>query len=141
MKRYLVVANQTAAGPALQHAIRECIAAGECTFTLVVPATHPRDHLAWTEGTAYGLARRRLQDTIERLRAIGATIDGWVGDENCYRAIADGLEEHGFDEVILSTFSQDRSRWLRQDVASRIRQDYDVAVRVVESDRVPITVQ
>lgn len=141
MKRYLVVANQTAASAELQRTISDLIAQGESQLTLVIPATHPRDHLSWTEGTAYGLARRRLQDVIEKLRLLGAQVDGWVGDENCYRAISDALIGSKYDEVILSTFPEGISRWLRQDVATRVRNEFAVPVRVVTSERVPITAE
>ena len=39
MRRYLVVANQTLGGEELSAAIRERMAAGDCHFHLVVPAT------------------------------------------------------------------------------------------------------
>lgn len=138
MRRYLVVANQTAAGPALQDAITRLRSRGACSFTLVVPATHPRDQLAWTEGTAYGLARRRLQDALDALRATGAEVDGWVGDADPYRAISDAMLERAFDEVILSTFPQSHSRWRRMDVARRVEEGFRIRVTVVESERLPI---
>lgn len=138
MKRYLVVANQTAAGPALMHTVAECIRQGECSFTLVVPATHPRDQITWSEGTAHGLARRRLEDSIEQFRSSGADVEGWVGDENPYQAIMDAVADRTFDEIIVSTFPRGISRWLRMDLVSRVRAHVDIPVRVVESDRVPI---
>lgn len=138
MKRYLVVANQTAAGPALQAAIVERVGRDPAKFHLVVPATHPRDQLAWAEGTAYGLARQRMNDALEQLRAAGADIEGWVGDENPYRAIRDALSASEYDEVVLSTFPASVSRWLKMDIASRVRAEFDVPIVVVESDRVPI---
>jgi hypothetical protein len=103
----------------------------------VVPATHPRDFAQWIEGTAHGIAHRRLIAAIESLQAAAATIDGWVGDASPYLAIADALRDHPVDEVILSTFHQTVSRWLHMDVASRVERVFGVPVRVVESERVP----
>lgn len=138
MRRYLVVANQTATGPELRRAIAECMSEGECEFHLVVPATAPRDMATWTEGTAHGVAHRRLLEAIEQLRVAGANVDGWVGDASPYLAIADALRDRTVDEVILSTFHQTLSRWLRMDVASRVQRDFGVPVRVVESMRSPV---
>lgn len=136
MRRYLVVANQTAGGPELRRAVAECMAQGACAFHLVVPATHPRQMATFSEGTAHGIAHKRLLDAIEQLRATGAEVDGWVGDASPYLAIADALREHPIDEIILSTFHQTLSRWLRMDVASRVQRDFGTPVRVVESVRV-----
>lgn len=138
-RRYLVVANQTAADEAVVKAIKESMARGPALFRLVVPATHPRHQLTWAEGTASGLAHRRLIDALERLRAAGADIDGWVGAENPYHAIVDAMVQDRYDEVILSTFHPSISRWLKMDVASRVEANYQIPVRVVTSRRSPLT--
>ena len=79
MRRYLVVANQTLAADQLERKVRECLAAGPCAFSIVVPATPPKEHLTWIEGDAVGIARERLDRAIAWFRAIGADVDGTVG--------------------------------------------------------------
>jgi hypothetical protein len=43
-------------------------------------------------------------------------------------AITHTLARQEFDEVILSTFPQDRSNWLRQDLVSRIQKKFSIPV-------------
>jgi hypothetical protein len=122
MRRLLVVANQTVGGTHLQEKIAQCMAEGPCTFYLVVPATRDPNHsLVWTEGQCVALARRRLEDALRQLRDIGATVEGEVGDQSPLTAIADGLRDHEYDEIILSTLPPGISRWLAQDLPRRVR--------------------
>ena len=51
-RRILVVANQTACGDELLDVVRQRVADGPCRFTMLVPATPPREHVTWTEGDA-----------------------------------------------------------------------------------------
>ena len=138
MTRYLIVANQTAAGAALRETVSQLVSQGPCSFLLVVPATHPRDHATWTEGTAFGLARRRLEEAVDVLRSAGAQVTGWVGDENPFQAICDAMDQHPIDEIVLSTFPAGISRGLGMDLESRVRARFDKPLRVVTSDRVPV---
>ena len=91
MPRYLVVANQTLGGEHLAEKVRECMAAGDAQFHILVPATHPHDHLTWTEGQAQALAQQRLDEALAKFRELGASADGEVGDESALRAIGDVL--------------------------------------------------
>lgn len=138
MSHYLVVANQTATGPSLLRVVSELAESSDTTFRLVVPATSPKDHLTWTEGTAYGLAHRRLLEGLDVLRSAGAQAEGWVGDADPYTAITDALRNERFDEVILSTFPLGLSRWLHMDVASRVEKNFGVHVRLVVSPKSPV---
>ncbi|HZK51226.1 MAG TPA: hypothetical protein VFD47_06655, partial [Actinomycetota bacterium] len=67
-KRILIVANQTAAGSHLKAEVRKRLEAGPCTFTLLVPATPPREHAVWTDEEAYELAGKRLGVAMEGLK-------------------------------------------------------------------------
>jgi hypothetical protein len=116
--RVLVVANRTAATPALLDAVRERAARGPCTFTLLVPnpvrgidrVTDPEDH-ALDEGEAVlELALPLLE------RAAGGSVEGIVGDPEPLAAIQDAVNLHGFDEIIISTLPTRVSRWLRLDL-------------------------
>ncbi len=127
MRTYLVVGNRTLGGEPLVQRIGELAAGGDCRFHLVVPATHPEDH-AWTEGEAVAAARQRLEAALERLRGLGADVDGEVGDSNPMLAVEDTMREGGFDEIILSTLPPGPSRWLKLDLPHRVTSRFAVPV-------------
>lgn len=126
MRRYLVVANRTLSGQHLLDAVRERMQDGDCTFHIVVPASHPSS--AWSEGQVKAQAKQRLDDALARFAEIGATATGEVGDASPVRAIGDVLLREPVDEVILSTLPPGPSRWMRQDVVHRVQRNYDVPV-------------
>jgi hypothetical protein len=126
MRRYLVVANRTLGGQHLLDAVRERMQDGECTFHVVVPASHPSS--AWSEGQVIAMAKERLDDALARFGELGATATGEVGDASPVRAIGDVLLREPVDEIILSTLPSGPSRWLRQDAVHRVQRNYDVPV-------------
>ena len=63
---------------------------------------------------------------LQRLHAAGVDADGEVGDQDPLKAIADILKRQQFDEIILSTLPQGRSRWLRQDLPSKIGKRFQI---------------
>lgn len=128
MHRYLVVANQTLHSERLAAKIRECLAAGPCAFHVLVPATHPRHQMVWTEGGDRAIAHRRLEEALVRLGELGAEADGEVGDERPVDAIGDVLRRHQFDEILLVTFPPGVSRWLGQDLPHRVQRAFGVPV-------------
>ena len=132
MRSYLVVGNQTLAGPELTAAIAERIAGGDPThFHVVVPATPVQDGFTWDEDKAYAAARDRLEAVLGHLRTMGAEATGEVGHKDPVEAARDALRGHPADEVILSTLPPGISRWLGQDVPSRLRGAVPVEVDVV----------
>ncbi len=134
MPRYLVVANQTLGADQLYHKVRECQAAGPCTFHIVVPATPPNENLTWAEGEASAIARERLGRALAWFRELGAEVDGEVGDANPLLAIWDALRESQFDHIILSTLPAGISRWLKMDLPSRVRAAVNLPVSHIISE-------
>lgn len=128
MSNYLVVANQTLGGEHLIEEVRKRVAAGPCRFHVVVPATPGREGLTWNEGEAAAVADRRLRSALESFRAVGAQVDGEVGDANPLLAIEDALRDIEVDEIILSTLPPGASKWLGLDLPSRVRAKYSVQV-------------
>jgi hypothetical protein len=116
--RVLVVANKTAATPALHEAVRERAAKGPCEFTLLVPnTTHglhtvvdPEDQSQGEAEAVIELARPVLED------AAGGPVDAMVGVPEPLAAIQDAINLHGFDEIIISTLPTRVSKWLRLDL-------------------------
>lgn len=132
-QRILIVANQTAAGTHLKHEVRARIAQGPCRFTLLVPATPPREHATYTDEEAIELAERRMTEAAAGLREVGAEVRGVVGDANPIEAIGDELRARFYDEIILSTLPPGASRWLKQDLPHRVERHFDIKVTHIPS--------
>ena len=121
--RVLVVANRTAATPALIAAVRERAERGPAQFTLLVPNTasgferiaDPEDHADTEAQSTLELALPLLED------ATGSEVTGMVGVPEPLDAIQDAVNLHGFDEIILSTLPKRVSRWLKLDLPSKLK--------------------
>ena len=132
MGKYLIVANQTLATDQLTDKVRQLCAEGPCTFHVVVPATHAKDHAFHTEGHDHALAEKRLEAALERFRNIGATADGEVGDTSAFLAVRDCLLADGtYDGVIVSTLPLGVSRWLKQDLPHRLERTFGLPVTIL----------
>ena len=120
--RVLVVANRTAATPALLACVRERAERGPCSFTLLVPNSSrgleaiadPEDHADTDAKATLELALPLLED------AAGMPVTGMVGAPEALDAIQDAINLHGFDEIILSTLPSRVSRWLKRDLPSKL---------------------
>ena len=123
-----MVANQTLGGEHLAKEVRARLSSGRCHFHVLVPATHPHDHAVWTEGEAQSIALANLARALELFRKLGAEADGEIGDEQPLTAIRDVLRDQEFDEIILSTLPPGISRWLGQDLVSRVERAFAIPV-------------
>jgi hypothetical protein len=131
MRSYLIVANETLSGEPLRAAIAERVAGGPARFYVVVPATPITHGLTWDEEETKNAAETRLREIITHLQSVGAEADGEVGVRDPVDAAHDALRHVTVDEVILSTLPAGISRWLGQDVPSRLRGSVRVPVAVV----------
>lgn len=157
MQRYLVVANQTLGGQKLLDAIRDRMSRGPAEFWVLAPAT-PRTSLVTDFGALSGafpvdptilpspaeirdegiaIARSNLDTELGRLREIGATADGAVGDPNPLAAIEKTLAQQEFDEIILSTLPPGISRWLTLDLPHRVKRRCGVPLTVITASEQP----
>ena len=120
--RVLVVANKTAATPALLDAVRERASRGPCTFTLLVPNTaHGLHRVVDPEDQDRSEAETTLELAMPLLsEAAGRRVEGLIGDPEPLSAIQDAINLHGFDEIILSTLPTRVSRWLRLDLPHKV---------------------
>ncbi len=113
-RHILIVANRTAATPALIAEVRRRASASACRFTLLVPRSF------WdadTEESAITLelAIPLLED------AAGARVEGLVGDEDPFLAVSAALEDGSYDEIIVSTLPARVSHWLHIDLPTRLQ--------------------
>ena len=154
MSRILVVANKTLGSSDLLQAIRDRMAKGPCEFTLLVPVI-PHAHRESTmealtrrisnmpvtdeargaEEGDYEHARGRVALGIEQLQKLGATVDGEVGDANAFKAVADALSRHEYDEIVLSTLPKRVGGWLSQDLPNKVKRKFKGPVTVVAVSR------
>ena len=153
--QYLVVANHTLGGQELLNAIRDRMSRGPAEFWVLVPAT-PTTHLVndfnalscafpvdpdllpgaadvRTREQDIAEAKSNLDTELHRLREIGATADGAVGDPDPMKAIDKTVAQRRFDEIILSTLPPGISRWLAWDLPHRLRARTDVPLTVITS--------
>ena len=116
--RVLVVANRTAATPALIQAVRERAAHGPAAFTLLVPSSaHGLHSLVDPEDQGHSEAEATLELALPLLEeAAGAPVEPMVGVHEPLAAIQDAINLHGFDELIISTLPKKVSKWLHLDL-------------------------
>ena len=121
--RVLLVANRTAATPALLAAVADRADHGPVRFHLVVPASpHGMHRVVDPEVAGREEAAARLEEALPALEeAAGSEVTGEVGTADPLAAIMDALHAHDVDEIILSTLPRRFSRWLRVDLPSKAR--------------------
>ncbi len=115
----LVVANETLGGRGLLDAIRER-ASDDVRFVLVVPQNKPRAGLVIYDDAVFDAAQVRLDLALEVVRGLGIRAIGEVGDPDPYTAAIDAVRDYRPEEIIVSTYPQTRSGWLRQDLIERV---------------------
>jgi len=122
--RVLIVANRTAATPALIEAVRRRAAFGPCAFTLLVP--HHSRGLHKLAGAEHSHSDTKDSEAVLALAlplledAAAGEVEGITGDTDPLTAIQDAVNLHGFDEIILSTLPARVSRWLKLDLPSKL---------------------
>ena len=119
--KVLVVANKTAATPALLAAVKERAARGPARFTLLVPNTaHGLHKLVDPEDQSDTEAQTTIELAVPLLEeAAGGSVESMIGDPEPLAAIQDAINVHGFDELIISTLPQRVSKWLKLDLPSK----------------------
>ena len=114
----IVVANRTTNSDALIAELRrEADAEPEGrarVFVFVVP-------LEGGEGLAQKRARARMDQVVDRARAADLLAAGMTGDPDPYTATMNALNFFDVDDIVISTYPETRSGWLRADLIDRVR--------------------
>ncbi len=122
--RVLVIANRTAATPALLETVRRRALRSAAEFHLVVPATSGGLHrVVDPEDHGREEAEANLKSALPLMSAAaGAEVSGEVGDPNPVSAAHDAFHAGSYDEIIVSTLSRRVSRWTKLDLPSKARE-------------------
>jgi hypothetical protein len=134
VKTVLVVANETLGGRALIDAVRTRVAEGDVRFVLAVPQNRPRAGLVIYDDAVFDAAQARVDLALSFVHAEGIEAIGEVGDPDPYTATMDAVREHNPDEIIISTYPETRSGWLRRDLIDRVREASGLPVQHVVAD-------
>jgi phosphopantetheine adenylyltransferase len=117
----LVVANETLVGSELVDAVRRRADRGPIRVAVVAPVTQPREGYVVYRDSRRAAAGRRLDRTLEALRAAGIPAHGGVFDDEPLAAIKDVLASEEIDEIIVSTHPETKSGWLRKNLLDEVR--------------------
>jgi hypothetical protein len=111
VKRTLVVANQTVASDELLDVLRRKADDEPRRFIVVCPQS----------GEANGQPAERLAHTLRLLEDAGLEAIGQVVHPDPFTAIQNALQFYAPDDIVISTFPETRSGWLRSDLIGRVR--------------------
>ncbi len=131
----LVVANETLEGEELLEAVRRRAEGGDVVVRVIAPVNTPREGYVVYENTRRAAAGRRLERTLEQLRAAGLSALGDVVDHDPLTAVRDAIAQEEPDELIVSTHPEAKSGWRRRNLLDEIRKAAgDIPVEHVTSD-------
>lgn len=117
----LVVANETVVSQALVDLIEEKAAGRDVVVSVLAPVNQPRQGYVVYYDTRRAAARRRLDKTLDLLRAAGVNATGIVVETDPVSALRDAIDQLEPDEVVVSTHPQQKSGWLRRNAVDQMR--------------------
>jgi len=126
LKHTLVVANQTVGGKDLLDALKRMAEDEPRRFIVICPQSGDDE----TEDTA----AERLAGTLAALEDAGLDAIGQVVHPDPFTAIQNALRSYAADDIVISTFPETRSGWLRGDLVDRVRSATTRPVEHVVSD-------
>jgi hypothetical protein len=133
-KTILVVANETLGGRRLIETVRSRAAAGHTRFVLCVPQNRPKAGLVIYDHMVFDAAQARVDLALSVLHSESIEAIGEVGDPDPYSATMDAVYEYNPTEIVISTYPETRSGWLRKDLIQRVREASRLPVEHIVSD-------
>ncbi|HYP55960.1 MAG TPA: hypothetical protein VEQ41_06630 [Solirubrobacterales bacterium] len=122
----LVVATKTVASPDLVSRLKERAAAQPHRYTIVCPRG---------EDVSEQVVARDLASTLAELYRADVDATGQPMSPDPFHAVRNAIEHYRVDEVLISTFSGESSRWLDEDLIGRTREITDKPVEHLEVGR------
>lgn len=122
----LVVATQTVATPDLVNRLKERAGSSPHRYTIVCPRA---DDVSEAEIV------RDLASTLAELYRADIDATGQPMSPDPFQAVKNAIEHYRIDEVLISTFSGESSRWLEEDLVGRVREITEKQVEHIEVGR------
>jgi len=122
----LVVATQTVAAPDLVTRLKERAAGHPHRFTIICPRT---------EDVSEPEIVRDLASTLAELYRADIDATGQPMSPDPFQAVKNAIEHYRVDEVLISTFAGETSRWLEEDLIGRVREITEKTVEHLEVGR------
>ena len=126
VKRTLVVANETVASRPLLDALKRKAGDEPRRFIVIAPQSGANG-----EG---GDPHERLARTLDELQEAGLDAVGQVEHHDPYTAIQNALQFYAPDDIVISTFPETRSGWMRSDLIGRVQASTGKPVEHVVSE-------
>ncbi len=122
----LVVATQTVAAPDLVGRLKERAAGHPHRYTIVCPRS---------EDVTEPEIVRDLASTLAELYRADIDATGQPMSPDPFHAVQNAIEHYSVDEVLISTFAGETSRWLEDDLIGRVREITEKPVEHLEVGR------
>jgi len=129
LSHVLVVATKTVNTPDLVTRLKERAATRPHRYTIICPRAEDVAEEQVVRDLAATLAELYRSD----IDATGLPISG----DDPFEAVRNAIELYRIDEILISTFAGQESRWLQSDLIGRVREITDKPVSHVESGRAP----
>jgi hypothetical protein len=126
VKRTLVVANETVDSRPLLDALKRKASEEPRRFIVIAPDS--------SENGEGDEAHQRLARTLRELSDAGLPAVGQVEHHDPYTAIQNALQFYAPDDIVISTFPETRSGWLRADLIGRVQASTGKPVEHVVSE-------
>ena len=127
LSHVLVVATKTVNSPDLLARLKERAATRPHRYTIISPRTEevPEEQVIGD-----------LSSTLSELYRGEIDATGLpISAADPFEAVRNAIEHHRVDEILISTFAGEQSRWLQSDLIGRVREITDKPVTHVESGR------
>jgi hypothetical protein len=122
----LVVATKTVATPDLVNRLKERAAVSPHRYTIVCPRA---------EDVGEAEIVRDLASTLAELYRADIDATGQPMSPDPFEAVRNAIEHYRIDEVLISTFAGESSRWLEEDLVGRVREITEKQVEHIEVGR------
>jgi hypothetical protein len=129
LSHVLVVATKTVNAPDLVTRLKERAGQRPHRYTIICPRS---------EDVAEEQVVRDLAATLAELYRSDIDATGLpISSDEPFQAVRNAIEHYRVDEILISTFAGEESRWLQSDLIGKVREITDKPVSHVESGRAP----
>lgn len=122
----LVVATRTVASPDLVNRLKERARERPHRYTIVCPRS---------QDVSEEVVVRDLASTLAELYRADVDATGQPMNPDPFHAVKNAIQHYRVDEVLVSTFAGEQSRWLEEDLVGRIREITEKPVEHLQAGR------